>query len=129
MAIERELNKQLLDWKNNPAHKALDNLLAVKEWQLSSAVVLCHENAGGGAGDATGLRGDGAGSRDAAEMDGPPGKLGGAAGSGGGAGSRDVAGAVSSGVEQTPPLIAYLPWYAISFMEQDRLPEKLIVSI
>ena len=113
--------------KDFTAHKALDNLLAVKEWQLSSAVVLCQENAGGGAGDATGLGGDGAGSSGGA--DGSGAGSGGAAGLSGGAGSGDAAGVVSSSDEQTSPSIAYLPWYAISFMEQDRLPEKLIVSI
>ena len=121
--------------KDFTAHKALDNLLAVKEWQLSSAVVLCQENAGGGAGDAAGLGGGDAGC--GVGSDGNAGCGAGTAGADGGAelgsnagcGCSDATGAAGSGDEQTPPSIAYLPWYAISFMEQDRLPEKLIVSI
>lgn len=56
-------------------HKALDNLMAVGEWGLEEAIVLCGANV-----------------------------------------SRQ------GGVK-------YLPWYAVSFLEQESLPESLIVKV
>lgn len=56
-------------------HKALDNLMAVGEWGLEEAIVLCGANVS---------------------------KQGG---------------------------VKYLPWYAVSFLEQESLPESLIVKV
>ena len=56
-------------------HKALDNLMAVGEWGLEEAIVLCDANVS---------------------------KQGG---------------------------VKYLPWYAVSFLEQESLPESLIVKV
>lgn len=56
-------------------HKALDSLMAVEEWGLEEAIVLCGVNVS---------------------------KQGG---------------------------VKYLPWYAVSFLEQESLPESLIVTV
>ena len=56
-------------------HKALDNLMAVGEWGLEEAIVLCGANVS---------------------------KQGG---------------------------VKYLPWYAVPFLEQESLPESLIVKV
>lgn len=56
-------------------HKALDNLMAVSEWGLDEAVILCGSNV------------------------------------------------------ETRGGVRYLPWYAVAFVEQDRLPDSLIVTL
>lgn len=57
------------------SHRALDNLMNVKEWDLHQAVVLCGDN-----------------------------------------------------VSKTGD-VSYLPWYAVSFIEQEKLPESLVVQL